>query len=240
MRDERTLGLLDPALAEPAGAAAGAELLLLGDERGATARGRCRSASGPERKSMSTRPTRPRAELDVAGAAPVVAAPAARRRASCAISDCGDDARGALGEDARLRHADGGDVADRVHAGEARLERLRARRARSRPRSCRSRCTTSGARCFGHAEEEVEGQLAAVVEHGDAARRVERGDAAAGDERDAALGERGDQRRRGLRRRRHRRPERDHERDLAGVADAARRRASRGAAARTRSAPAGT
>jgi len=36
----------------------------------------------------------------------------------------GDDARRALGEDARLRHADRGDVPDRVHAGKTCLERL--------------------------------------------------------------------------------------------------------------------
>ena len=41
-----------------------------------------------------------------------------------------------------------------------------------------------------HAEEQVERQLGAVVEHRDAARGVDRVDAAAGDERDVALGER--------------------------------------------------
>ena len=72
-----------------------------------------------------------------------------------------------------------------------------------------------------NAEEEVVGQLAAVVEHGDSASRVERGHAAPGDELDPALGEGRDQRARRLGRRGHRGRERDHDRDLAFAADAA-------------------
>ena len=60
-----------------------------------------------------------------------------------------DDARGALGEHAGLRHADRRDVADRVDAGERRLERVRSRPGRSRPRVMPLAITTSGARCLG-------------------------------------------------------------------------------------------
>ena len=56
--------------------------------------------------------------------------------------------------------------------------------------------TTSGARCFGTPRKRSIGQLAAVVEHGDAgAPASSERDATAGDERDVALGEGGDQRR---------------------------------------------
>ena len=72
-----------------------------------------------------------------------------------------------------------------------------------------------------HAEEQVERQLAAVVEDRDAAGRIQRGDAPAGDQRDVALVELGDQRGGRLGGRRHRRRERDDERDPAGVAHAA-------------------
>ena len=71
------------------------------------------------------------------------------------------------------------------------------------------------------AEEEVEGKLGAVVEHGDAARAVEGGDPPARDELDVTLDERGNERLGRVGRRRHRRPEGDDEGDLAPVPDTA-------------------
>ena len=47
---------------------------------------------------------------------------------------------------------------------------------------------------LGDAEKEVEGKLAAVVEHGDVTPAIERGDAARRDELDATLCERREQR----------------------------------------------
>ena len=51
------------------------------------------------------------------------------------------------------------------------------------------RSDDGGSAVPGDAEEEVERQLAVVVEHRDAARGVERGDAPVRDQRDLALGE---------------------------------------------------
>ena len=125
-----------------------------------------------------------------------------------------------LREHAGLRDADGRDVADRVDVREARRERPRVDRDVAVLGHPALEHDAGGA-VLRHAEEEVVGHLLAVLEHGDAATGVERGDAPAGDELDAALGERLEQRRRGVGRRRHGRAERHDERDLAVVADAA-------------------
>jgi hypothetical protein len=59
--------------------------------------------------------------------------------------------------------------------------------------------TTSGAPMPGTPRKRSNEQLAAVFEHGDAAAGVERGDATLGDELDASLGKRGEQRLRRVR-----------------------------------------
>jgi hypothetical protein len=121
------------------------------------------------------------------------------------------------GEHTGLGHSRGGDVADREDAGEARPQRGRLDRHVAVLGHAAGEDDVGGA-VLGHAEEEVEGELGPVVEQGDAALGVERGDPATGDQVDVALGELRFQRRRSLRRRRHRRPQRDREGDPAGVA----------------------
>src|SRR6476620_8467398 len=98
--------------AEPAGAAAAAEVLLPGHLLG---RGSVEAAgplgAGEEVDVDAADPAA--AELDVTGAAPEVRArtlPSPQPR----DQGLGDDAGRALGEDAGLRHPGGGDVADRV------------------------------------------------------------------------------------------------------------------------------
>ena len=61
----------------------------------------------------------------------------------------GDDHRLALGEHARLRRADAGDVADRVHVGERRLERVRVDRDPAVDAEPGRRRRPSGARAWG-------------------------------------------------------------------------------------------
>ena len=108
-----------------------------------TARGRRRSASGRRGSRCRPAPIRPRAELDVAGAAAVVeasgsAAPqlarsAARRRASRRPRRT----RPPSGRPGR-------DVAHRVDAGVPRRQRAPTRPGRSRSRSCRLRSPRRG------------------------------------------------------------------------------------------------
>ena len=134
--------------------------------------------------------------------------------------DGGDNARGAFGEHARLCRSNTRHVTDRVHAGEARLEVLRidgdpailghaARRDHVRDAMLRD------------TEEQVVGHLTLIVKNGNAARRVERAHEPIGNEGDAPLGEGGEQRFGGCRRRRDRDAERHDEADLAGVAHTA-------------------
>src|SRR4051812_937816 len=98
----------DTSGAEPARAAAGAEVLLLGDQ----GRGGCVEASrlGGAREEVDVHPPdASAAELDVARAAPVIGAGA------LAVTELGDqlprdDPGGALGEHPGLRHAGRCDV----------------------------------------------------------------------------------------------------------------------------------
>ena len=71
------------------------------------------------------------------------------------------------------------------------------------------------------AEEQVERQLGVVVEDRNAAQRIKRADAPTGNQVDIALGELPLQRRGGFGRGRYGRIDRNHERDLTGVADPA-------------------
>ena len=163
---------------------------------------------------MSTLPDAAAAELDVAGAA-------GRRRARrLAAVELGDqlwrhDARGALGEHARLRHAGGRDVADRVDAGVARLQRGRVdghvavlgHAAGDAPRRGRG---ASARRGRGRTAARLPSSSTATPRAAstDAMRRP----AMNAMPRSANSV---DQRGGGLGRRRHRRAERDDERDLA-------------------------
>ena len=104
---------------------------------------------GPERKSTSTRPTRPRAELDVAGAACRRSAAGAPSPRSCGDQRRRDDARR---RPRRTRRPSACPASRRRRPRRRPGTASRASRSRpgcSRRRSCRSRCTTSGARCFG-------------------------------------------------------------------------------------------
>src|SRR5262249_19490944 len=120
----RVVGALSELLcAEPTRSATGAELLLLGRQ---LRRGRIEGAgplgAGEEADVDAGHPAV--AELDLAGA---TAAAPARRPGAAELGEqgLGDDATGALGEDAGLGHARGGDVADRVDTGELGPQRRR-------------------------------------------------------------------------------------------------------------------
>ena len=135
------------------------------------------------------------AELEVADAAPVVRARVASPRDARAMIASATTAGLALGEHARLRRADAGDVADRVDAGELRLERQRVRPGSSRRRVMPDSATTVGRAVHRHAEEQVVGHLAAVGEQRHLARRDRaRARSCCGCHVDAALRERGEQR----------------------------------------------
>ena len=129
--------------------------------------------------------------------------------------------RGALGEHTRLRRPLRRDVADGVDAGHARSPASRSRPGSSRPPSSPLATTTSGARCFGTPRKRSNASSSPL------SKTTRRGRGRAprtfvlGTKLDAALGERRDQRRRGVGRRRHRRHERQHEGDLALVAEPA-------------------
>jgi phage terminase Nu1 subunit (DNA packaging protein) len=130
----------------------------------------------------------------------------------------GEGARRALREDASLRCPLGRDIADRVHAAEPGLERgwIHGHVAVLGHAAFQDHV---GRLLLRHTQEEVAGQLGAVVEHENGARAIERAHLAAADEANVALGERGYQSRRRLGRGWHRRRERQDEADLAVAAD---------------------
>src|SRR5438093_563961 len=116
------LGWTEPsATAEPAQAAARAEVLLLGDEgdgRFLESAGRLRSGEEVDVDATDAA----RAELDVAGPEPVVGSQLLAVPQTC-DQRSGDHAGRAFREHACLRHPDRRDVPDGVHARKPRLER---------------------------------------------------------------------------------------------------------------------
>ena len=161
----------------------------------------------------------PIAELDVARAGAVEA------RRLLGAADPGDqlighDAGGALGEHPRLRRADARDVAHRVHAREPGGEGVGID---GDPPVFRHACVDDHGRSPVHRDpqEQVARKARAVVEDRVARVRVQRRHPVAGDELDAALAERSEERLRGRRRRRDRGAERDDHLDPDVVADAA-------------------
>ena len=131
----------------------------------------------------------------------------------------GDRLRRALGEDAGLRRAGVGDVADRIDVRIFGLERPRVHRNPAALRHAAA-STTAGARCFGTPRKRSYGQLRAVVEGRDATACVDRRHPAVRHELDVALGEGGDQGLRRVGRRRHRARQGQDHRDVALAADA--------------------